>query len=270
MEPTSRRFAVFLASGLSLAVVVGLLVWKISDSGMNLSNQNTEMAGHPIAAADADDASTRKTAVSSETSSVAAEDTGEAGGELAAVDADTGAGNAATNGNSGAANGGAGAAYDPLAPRNANLGGARGGSQEMSYYRPTNAAPAPQNARTSAPAQTQQPNHSGSTTAEQSVSPRTTSAPHSTTAVPQEPEEPQRASEEAANGATPPKQEPQRPAAEAEAAGKELASQIAEKALNTSDAVVDAAVEHDSGDTPKRPEDPFSASTRIPQAPAEN
>ena len=44
MELTNRRFAIFLASGLTLAVVVGLLVWKVSDAGVSLNSQETELA----------------------------------------------------------------------------------------------------------------------------------------------------------------------------------------------------------------------------------
>lgn len=262
MEPTSRRFAIFLASGLSLAVIVGLLVWKVSDSGMNLSNRHTEMAGQPLAASEADGTPTRKTAVSSEMSPTA-ESVQETTGEGDAGNAPSG------NGTESTYTGGGGAAYDPLAPRNANLGGARGGSPETSYYRPTNAAPAPQNARTSAPAPTQQPHNTGNAPAEQSTAPRTTATPNSTTVVPHEPQEPQPASEEAANGATPSKQEPQKAVEDTQAAGKQIASQIGENALHAGNAVVDARDDNEGG-APKRPEDPFSASTRNPQAPAED
>lgn len=267
MELTSRRFAVFLASGLSLAVIVGLLVFKVSDSGMNLSSQQKEVAGQPLAAADAGESSTRKTAISSEMSSTA--ETLESTRAEQSAEAANGAVPAAGNGSTSNGGSGSGAAYDPLAPRNANLGGARGGAQQMSYYRPTNAAPAPQNARTSAPAQTLQPDTGGSTPTEKGVTPRTTAKPNTTTAVPQEPQEPQTASEDYENGAPPPIQEPKKPVAEAESAGEQIASEIAEKALNAGNAVIGDGGEKNDGEK-KRPEDPFSASTRVPHAPAED
>ncbi|WKK61006.1 hypothetical protein QYQ98_08200 [Corynebacterium sp. P3-F1] len=254
MELTSRRFAIFLASGLTLAVVVGLAVWKISDAGMNLTSPQTEIAGQPIAAADADKSSTPKTAASSEASSTA-ERSEE---ETSADDADAEfAGEAASNDSNGAQGTGADAAYDPLAPRNANLGGARGGSQETSYYRPTNAAPAQPNARTSAPEQTQQ----------QDNSPRKTATPISTTAVPQKPQEKPVPGNDP-DGAAQHEREPQEPSVDAGAKHLQIASDIAEKV--GAGGAVSGAVNGQGGEKPKRPEDPFSASTRVPQAPAED
>lgn len=262
MELTSRRFAIFLASGLSLAVIVGVLVWKVSDAGVNLSGQQTEIAGQPVAAADADERSTEKTAVSSEMSSTADHNRDENGEETA--NAGTG------NGQNGDAR--SGGDYDPLAPRNANLAGARGGSEEIPYYRPTNAAPAPQNEQTAAPAQTQQPNNGGYAPAEQGETKRTTRTtvhPHTATAAPQQPEEPQRPSEGDADGTSPTNAEPQKASKEVETeGGAQLASEIAEKALDAGQAAV--GTKSQDGNGPKRPEDPFSASTRVPHAPAEN
>ena len=255
MELTSRRFAIFLASGLTLAVVVGLAVWKISDAGMNLTSPQTEIAGQPIAAADADKSSTPKTAASSEASSTA-ERSEE---ETSADDADAEfAGEAASNDSNGAQGTGADAAYDPLAPRNANLGGARGGSQETSYYRPTNAAPAQPNARTSASEQTQQ----------QDDSPRKRATPNSTTAVPQEPQEPQPVPGNDPDGAAQHEPEPQQPSADAGAGRPQIASEIAEKV--GAGGAVSGTANGQGGEKPKRPEDPFSASTRVPHAPAED
>lgn len=268
MELTSRRFAIFLASGLTLAVVVGLAVWKISDAGMNLTSTQTEVAGQPIAAADADESSTPKTAASSEASSTA-EGTEE---EASADDADAElAGEAASNDSNGAQGTGSGAAYDPLAPRNANLGGARGGSQETSYYRPTNAAPAQPNTRTSTPEQTQQPDNAGRTPTQQGDSPRKTATPNSTTAVPQEPQEPQKPQPVPGNdpdGAAQHEPEPQQPSADAGAERPQIASEIAEKV--GAGGAVSGTENGQGGEKPKRPEDPFSASTRVPHAPAED
>lgn len=264
MELTSRRFAIFLASGLTLAVVVGLAVWKISDAGMNLTSPQTEIAGQPIAAADADKSSTPKTAASSEASSTA-ERSEE---ETSADDADAEfAGEAASNDSNGAQGTGADAAYDPLAPRNANLGGARGGSQETSYYRPTNAAPAQPNARTSAPEQTQQPDTAGRTPRQQDDSPRKRATPNSTTAVPQEPQE-KSVPGNYPDGAAQHKSEPQELSVDAGAEHLQIASEIAEKV--GAGGAVSGATNGQGGEKPKRPEDPFSASTRVPQAPAED
>ncbi|WP_143341218.1 hypothetical protein [Corynebacterium urinipleomorphum] len=261
MELTSRRFAIFLASGLSLAVIVGVLVWKVSDAGVNLTGQQTEIAGQPVAAADADERSTKKTAVSSETSSTTDRRRDENGESANTDTAGTG------NGNNGDTQAGEG--FDPLAPRNANLDGARGGSEEISYYRPTNAAPAPQTTRTSAPEQTQQPNSGGYVPAERGEPTRTTVRPNSTTVVPEQPEEPQQPSEGDAEGTSPANTEPQKASEEEEnSAGAQVTSEIAEKALNAGQAAVGSR--NQDGDSPKRPEDPFSASTRVPLAPAEN
>lgn len=252
MELTNRRFAIFLVSGLSLAVLVGVLVWKVSDAGVNLSGQKTEIAGQPVAAADADEQSGRNTAVSAEMSSTA-----ENGGDDRTEAESAGSGDGAD----------AGAAYDPLAPRNANLGGARGGSEETSYYRPTNAAPAPQGMRTSAPAQTQQPGSGGHASEEPTYSPDKTTKSKSTTAVPQAPEEPQRPDQGDSGGTPAPDAEPQKAAEEAKAApGAKIDSEIAEKAIDAGKAAIGAQGDKDDG--AKRPEDPFSASTRVPDAPA--
>ena len=141
MELTNRRFAIFLTSGLTLAVLVGLLVWKVSDAGVTLNSQETELAGQPVAAADA--TAQQRTADEPTSSEMPSSETAE-GSASAGMDASTGAGNGNGSGNV------AGPVKDPLAPPNANLNGNRGESAEPSYYRPTNAAPAP------APAQPQQ------------------------------------------------------------------------------------------------------------------
>lgn len=268
MELTNRRFAIFLASGLTLAVVVGLLVWKVSDAGVSLNGQETEYAGQPVAAADA--SSQKQT--EEESSSAAGMTSSEhaEGNENADM--------------SGGTDAGAGDVNDPLAPPNANLGGGRGGSVETSYYRPTNAAPAPtaaqqQNqqqqapARTTAPQQTQQPDSAGTSTKPgESPSPSTTTPNGgSTTVVPEKPSEPQRQGAEAQEGGVPPQNQPI--PAEPQAAAEELASDAAEKAINAGkDAASAMGIDSGNGESApkKRPEDPFSASTRVQQAPAED
>lgn len=279
MELTNRRFAIFLVSGLSLAVIVGLLVWKVSDAGVNLNGQEAEFAGQPVAAADASSQEqTREESTSEEDMTSSHSD-----------DTENSAGAENTSGAAGNA-----AVHDPLAPPNANLGGGRGGAAETSYYRPTNAAPAPQmksepapapapapasqqSARTSAPAQTQQPDSAGTST-NPGEAPSTTTTPSSTTVVPKEPLEPQRASEEAPDSARPPQTEPN-PNAEPESPDSQLASEAKEKAQEAGNAAAGAlglkqeedapAEEAKKEATKQRPEDPFSASTRIQQAPFE-
>lgn len=244
MELTNRRFAVFLVSGLSLAVVVGLLVWKVSDSGVNIHSQETEFAGQPVAAAD----SSSNLTSSPESSSSGMSSTENPDSDVAAGSADSGDGQSA------------GAVNDPLAPPNANLDGNQGGTQEAPYYRPTNAAPAPQNARSSAPAQTQQPNSNGSA---KSTAPGEAPRATSPTVVPPEPHEPSRPSPtgQAHNSEPAPK-----PDTEAEL---QSGSEIIEEALQSGSEALDAAREAAGGDAQpkKRPEDPFSASTRVPGIP---
>lgn len=245
MELTNRRFAIFLASGLALAVVVGVLVWKVSDSGVGLHTQQTEYAGQPVAAAG--ESSSEKTS-SHATSSKSSETISSS----AAEDADEQAQAEEAQG----ANGGM--EYDPLAPRNANLAGARGGSAQTSYYRPTNAAPAPQGA--SGPAQTQQPGNAGPTTGVSTApgkAPQASTSPGSTTVVPSQPAEPQRPPAEEQPGS-----EPQNPGLTPNSGDKPA---LEEKAQQEA---AEALKQQLPNDKP-RPEDPFSASTRVPQAPAE-
>lgn len=203
MELTNRRFAIFLTSGLTLAVLVGLLVWKVSDSGVTLNSQETEFAGQPVAAADA--TAQQRTADEPTSSETSSSDTTD-GSASAGMDASTGAGNDNV----------AGPVKDPLAPPNANLNGNRGKSAEPSYYRPTNAAPAPapaqpqqkqpqqpqqqqqQSVRTSASEPSRTPD--GADSSSQGEAPDTTTPSGSTTVVPNEPSEPKRPSEPAEPG----------------------------------------------------------------------
>lgn len=264
MELTNRRFAIFLTSGLTLAVLVGLLVWKVSDAGVTLNSQETEFAGQPVAAADA--TAQQRTAdepISSEMSSSETTD----GSASTGMDASTGAGNDNV----------AGPVKDPLAPPNANLNGNRGESAEPSYYRPTNAAPAPapapaqpqqqqqQSVRTSASAPSRTPDSADSSTP-QGEAPDTTTPSGSTTVVPKDPSEPKRPSEPAEPGV----QEGSLPPAN----GAELQSGNDTIEIDPSDAKAAAealgaapATDEKQDAPKKRPEDPFSASTRVQQAP---
>ena len=270
MELTNRRFAIFLASGLTLAVVVGLLVWKVSDAGVSLNSQETELAGQPVAAADASSEKQTEEEPSPATDITPNEhDEGDENADMGGAD------------NVGS-NSGAGGVNDPLAPPNANLGGGRGGSVETSYYRPTNAVPAPttpqqQNpqqpttARTTAPQQTQQPGGAGpSTQPGESPNPSTTTPGGPTTVVPEEPGEPQRPVPGVEEGGRLPENNPNQP--EPQTAGEDIASDAAEKAINAGKSAAGAlgiTSDNEEGAPKKRPEDPFSASTRVQQAPAD-
>lgn len=265
MELTNRRFAIFLTSGLTLAVLVGLLVWKVSDAGVTLNSQETELAGQPVAAADA--TAQQRTADEPTSSEMPSSETAE-GSASAVMDASTGAG----NGNV------AGPVKDPLAPPNANLNGNRGESAEPSYYRPTNAAPAPapaqpqqqqkqQSVRTSASAPSRTPDSADSSSS-QGEAPETTTPSGSTTVVPNEPSEPKRPSEPAKpgvqEGSLPPAND-----AETQSGNDTMEIDPSDaKAAAEALGVAPAADEAKQDAPKKRPEDPFSASTRVQQAPA--
>ena len=268
MELTNRRFAIFLTSGLTLAVLVGLLVWKVSDAGVTLNSQETEFAGQPVAAADA--TAQQRTADEPTSSEMPSSETAE-GSASAVMDASTGAGNGNGSGNV------AGPVKDPLAPPNANLNGNRGESAEPSYYRPTNAAPAPapaqpqqqqqQSVRTSASAPSRTPDSAASSTP-QGEAPDTTTSSGSTTVVPNEPSEPKRPSEPAEPGV---QEGSLPPAIDAEPQSRNDTIEIAPsdaKAAAEAPGVARAADEAKQDAPKKRPEDPFSASTRVQQAPA--
>lgn len=124
MELTKRRFAVYMASGLALALLLGLAVWKIPGPSMNMRSDDTEIAGQPVAKTDNEEAAA-STDPTSMTEDIQAS---ESGSRAATEDR--------ANSNS---------AADPLAPPNARLDGAREDGSETSYYRPTNAAPSPRN-----------------------------------------------------------------------------------------------------------------------------
>ena len=270
MELTNRRFAIFLTSGLTLAVLVGLLVWKVSDSGVTLNSQETEFAGQPVAATDA--TAQQRTADEPTSSEMSSSETTD-GSASAGMDASTGAGNGNGGGNV------AGPVKDPLAPPNANLNGNRGESAEPSYYRPTNAAPAPapaqpqqqqpqpqqqqqqqQSVRTSAPAPQRTPDSADSSSS-QGEAPDTTTPSGSTTVVPNEPSEP--AEPGVQEGAHP-------PAVDAELqSGNDTIEIAPSDAKAAAEALGVAPAADEKQDAPKkRPEDPFSASTRVQQAPA--
>ena len=265
MELTNRRFAIFLTSGLTLAVLVGLLVWKVSDAGVTLNSQETELAGQPVAAADA--TAQQRTADEPTSSEMLSSETTE-GSASAGMDASTGAG----NGNV------AGPVKDPLAPPNANLNGNRGESAEPSYYRPTNAAPAPapapaqpqqqrQSVRTSASEPSRTPDSADSSSS-QGEAPETTTPSGSTTVVPNEPSEPKRPSEPAKpgvqEGSLPPAND-----AEPQSGNDTMEIDPSDaKAAAEALGIAPAADEAKQDAPKKRPEDPFSASTRVQQAPA--
>lgn len=270
MELTNRRFAIFLTSGLTLAVLVGLLVWKVSDAGVTLNSQETELAGQPVAAADA--TAQQRTADEPTSSEMPSSETTE-GSASAGMDASTGAGNGNGGGNV------AGPVKDPLAPPNANLNGNRGESAEPSYYRPTNAAPAPAPAQQQQPQQQQQQSvrtsasepsrtpDSADSSSSQGEAPETTTPSGSTTVVPNEPSEPKRPSEPAKpgvqEGAHPPANdaEPQ--------SGNDTIEIDPSDAKAAAEALGVAPAADEKQNAPKkRPEDPFSASTRVQQAPA--
>lgn len=267
MELTNRRFAIFLTSGLTLAVLVGLLVWKVSDAGVTLNSQETELAGQPVAAADA--TAQQRTADEPTSSEMPSSETAE-GSASAGMDASTGAGNGNGSGNV------AGPVKDPLAPPNANLNGNRGESAEPSYYRPTNAAPAPapaqpqqqkqQSVRTSASAPSRTPDSADSSSS-QGEAPETTTPSGSTTVVPNEPSEPKRPSEPAKPGV---QEGSLPPANDAETqSGNDTMEIDPSDAKAAAEALGVAPAADEKQDAPKkRPEDPFSASTRVQQAPA--
>ena len=276
MELTNRRFAIFLTSGLTLAVLVGLLVWKVSDAGVTLNSQETEFAGQPVAATDA--TAQQRTADEPTSSEMSSSETTD-GSASAGMDASTGAGNGNGGGNV------AGPVKDPLAPPNANLNGNRGESAEPSYYRPTNAAPAPapaqpqqqqqqpqqqqqqqQSVRTSASAPQRTPDSAASSTP-QGEAPEATTPSGSTTVVPNEPSEPKRPSEPAEPGV---QEGAHPPAVDAELqSGNDTIEIAPSDARAAAEALGVAPAADEKQDAPKkRPEDPFSASTRVQQAPA--
>ena len=126
MELTKRRFAVYMASGLALALLLGLAVWKIPSPSMNMRSDDTEIAGQPVAKTGDEEAAASTDPISMTEDLQASE----SGSRAATED------RADSNSNY---------AADPLAPPNARLDGAREDGSETSYYRPTNAAPSPRN-----------------------------------------------------------------------------------------------------------------------------
>lgn len=243
MELTNRRFAIFLSSGLALAVVVGLLVWKISDTGAHLHSEETEFAGQPVVAADSSSSEMTASEPSTEESTTSIENEGD-GDEAQAAPANNGAG---------------GAGYDPLAPRNANLNGNRGGDQDVSYYRPTNVAPAPQGINPKTTAQpTQQPNEgSEGTSTQPGTSPQPTQ-PQDNTTTTVVPAEPQSGEEQAEKDINPDLLNQQ------QGTNPKAPQAFEEKAQQAADAAKEGLPQNKP-----RPEDPFSASTRVPQVPNE-
>lgn len=269
-EITGRRIAVYLASGLTLAVLLGLAVFKLSDAGVSVHPPQDQIAGQPVAAAEP---SPELQAPTSE--------------ETAANWPDDADGTVAGNGSAGAAGAGSGAQADPLAPRNANLDGARA-EDEAGYYRPTNAsqANAPRGGASAggvegatqtsqpAPAKTPaaQPNRANNASDSDSGS-DSGSAPEPATRTPKPSRTPTPAPEvdvepgvkpgSDANGAPAPA--PGRPNNSGDKAGT---ADTAAGPRQDGGAGTDSPARDDdnagngNGEGPHRPEDPFSASTR--------
>lgn len=236
MEESRRGFTAFMAAGLTLAVVVGLLVWKLSESNVQMSPRGTEFAGQPVSTTEeSGESGTRTHAASSDSSPTV----------IASEQIDTPAGQQV---NTGTPAGGQ-SVYDPLAPRGANLDGPRGGANETSYYRPTNAAPLtatpPGGATPNSPQPAPRDNTDWENAPESAgdpAEPQRPAAPQRTPAavVPENQQEP--VSRRVESGATPPEAVPS-------------------PSPTRADQVQDTQN--------RRPEDPFSASTRDAQ-PAQN
>lgn len=244
MELTTRRFAAYIATGLAVAVVFGLIVWKLSGSAVGAGTNAEDFAGQPVAEAEA---TTTDAADDEQTHTRSAAATSE---ETAAADD--------KEGSDGGANANSAGGRDPLAPPNANLQGRRGTTgaagpaEETRYYRPTNAAPpvAAQPQQPAAPARPTQSPQSGGQVEDGQTATGTTNGNslQGTNTRPQTP-------------ASEPKQQQlqqqNRPASD-------------EQPLVENGADVTTAEPRHQGERP-RPEDPFSASTReagAPDAPA--
>lgn len=283
-EITGRRIAVYLASGLTLAVLLGLAVFKLSDAGVSVHPSQDQVAGQPVAAADP---SPELQAPTSE--ETAANWPDDADGTVAGnADAD---GTVAGNGSAGAAGAGSGAQADPLAPRNANLDGARA-EDDAGYYRPTNAsqANAPRGGasangvegatQTSQPAPVKtpaaQPNRADNASDSDSGS-DSGSAPEPATRTPKPSRTPAPAPEAAvepgvkpggdANGAPAPAPgRPNNSGDKADTADNAAAAGLRQDGGAGTDSPArdddNAGAGSGNGEGPHRPEDPFSASTR--------
>ncbi|MCZ9293569.1 hypothetical protein [Corynebacterium meitnerae] len=236
MELTGRRFAAFMAIGLGLAVVLGLVVWKLPDTGVSMASDKSDYAGQPVAPADA--SKDKTTPESTEkTTSVTTQ-------------------NVATTKDA-SPQWNTGSRRDPLAPRNAKLSGTAGQAtreQEADMYRPSNVAPQVQ-------AQPRFEEDSSSETSRRSSSPSviatTPSEPTPDTTKPTDP--------------TKPTEPTDKPIPAEEQSGEDSMEIPLPGADSPSDK--DDHKDADAGkpaaeETKPRPEDPFSASTRESQAPS--
>lgn len=149
---TKRGFAIFIASGLALAVLLGLVVFKFSDSGMPLPKKETEFAGQPVAAADEETTYPATTSRGGDRGDKT--DSGTTRTSAAAGEKDTdnqwpaGRRNDSRNSRSRLPGEGparatdddrSGPGIDPLAPRGANLAGDRDATPETGVHRAKNA-----------------------------------------------------------------------------------------------------------------------------------
>ena len=240
MELTGRRFAAFMAIGLGLAVVLGLVVWKLPDTGVSMASDKSDYAGQPVAPADASKEKEKTTPES-------AEKTTSATTQNVATTKD-----ASPQWNTGSHR-------DPLAPRNAKLSGTAGQAtreQEADMYRPSNVAPQVQ-------AQPRFEEDSSSETSRRSSSPSvvatTPSEPTPDTTKPTKPTEPT-----------------DKPIPAEEQSGEDTMEIPVPGADSPSDNKDNKDIDKpEAEDTPApakekkpRPEDPFSASTRESQAPS--
>ena len=250
MELTGRRFAAFMALGLGLAVVLGLVVWKLPDAGVSLASDKSDYAGHPITAADATNehrtAQTEKTTPRTEqhTSSRRKGSTTRA----ASPKWDSGS------------------TRDPLAPHNAKLDGTAGQAtreQAQDLYRPRNATP-------KARPRPSYSERNDSPSARATHKPTHKPTPSVVESAPSEPvpdTTPPTAGDIPADGTPTPgtstTDKPTTPTENQSGEGQNTGTTTAHHTPDTGEAE-DAPV----SDPKARPEDPFSASTREAEAPS--
>ena len=242
MELTGGRFGAFMAIGLGLAVVLGLVVWKLPDSGVSMASDKSDYAGHPVTAADA--SKEQHTAQTEKTTPRAEQTTSHRN-------------NGASTTLAASPRWDSGSPRDPLAPHNAKLNGTAGQAtreQAEDMYRPPNAAP--QN----------RPRFSDSERSD-SPSARTTRQP-SPSVVESTPSEP---IPDTTNPDVPTDGTPtpgggttQNPTTPAEGQSGADQGTVDNSEPNTPN----AGGAEDSPEPKPRPEDPFSASTREAEAPS--
>lgn len=295
MELTGRRFAAFMAIGLSMAVVLGIVVWKLPDPGVGIASDRSEFAGQPVAAADK---STEK-------------NTGENPTEPDPASASNSTQHSDNNRDRRTPSSPAeeivasprwtsGAQRDPLAPPNAKLDGTEGNNSRehvTDMYRPSNAVPAEAQAeRRDSGERTEDSSRS-----ESKDTSRTETTSRTPTVVEETPSEPKPGNTAKDPGAVPAEGTPS-PAVEQ--AGEDTwginttdaeellgipSNKVADKAADKADAISPTVVDptnptgatdsapqvdkdsaaNDGAESEKRPrpEDPFSASEREAQTP---